>query len=265
MAQENFIPSIFNYCDRWCERCPFTARCAVYAANAAMSGDDLDPSSPEFWQHLNHNFKDALAKLEEILSKLDAFEQEPPAPPVKPSKPPENRLTRAQLELIRGYVSSMSEDYGHLVEDFFESNRPYFDEVAEASEERTGMGEPIDLEQYHLLKNAVETIRAYQFLIYAKIDRAFDGILDDEDGFEVQSDANGSAKVAMIAILRSIDAWRSFGGHFKAKQIEIEKLLKRLVELKLIVVDTFPERERFHRPGFDDEPHRVVRLDSNPN
>ena len=25
-GEENFIPSIFNYCDRWCERCPFTYR-----------------------------------------------------------------------------------------------------------------------------------------------------------------------------------------------------------------------------------------------
>jgi hypothetical protein len=23
------IPSIFNYCDRWCERCPLTLRCSV--------------------------------------------------------------------------------------------------------------------------------------------------------------------------------------------------------------------------------------------
>ena len=29
--ENNFIPGIFNYCDRWCERCPLTARCSVYA------------------------------------------------------------------------------------------------------------------------------------------------------------------------------------------------------------------------------------------
>ncbi len=28
---ENFIPGIYNYCDRWCERCPFTDRCMNYA------------------------------------------------------------------------------------------------------------------------------------------------------------------------------------------------------------------------------------------
>lgn len=28
----DFIPGIYNYCDRWCERCAFTSRCLTYAA-----------------------------------------------------------------------------------------------------------------------------------------------------------------------------------------------------------------------------------------
>ena len=27
----NFIPGVYNFCDRWCERCPLTARCRVFA------------------------------------------------------------------------------------------------------------------------------------------------------------------------------------------------------------------------------------------
>ena len=27
----DFIPGIYNYCDRWCERCAFTARCMNFA------------------------------------------------------------------------------------------------------------------------------------------------------------------------------------------------------------------------------------------
>jgi len=33
-----FIPGIYNYCDRWCERCPLTARCLNYAMSAEMEG-----------------------------------------------------------------------------------------------------------------------------------------------------------------------------------------------------------------------------------
>ena len=31
MKNKDTIPSIYNYCDRWCERCPFTSRCANFA------------------------------------------------------------------------------------------------------------------------------------------------------------------------------------------------------------------------------------------
>ena len=57
----NLISGIHNYCDRWCERCHFTARCAVYAAEEAEP--DNDPSSRDinnaaFWQKLASIFKE---------------------------------------------------------------------------------------------------------------------------------------------------------------------------------------------------------------
>ena len=29
-GEVELIPGIYNYCDRWCERCPLSARCSVY-------------------------------------------------------------------------------------------------------------------------------------------------------------------------------------------------------------------------------------------
>jgi hypothetical protein len=28
-SDPKFIPGIYNYCDRWCERCRFTSRCLI--------------------------------------------------------------------------------------------------------------------------------------------------------------------------------------------------------------------------------------------
>ena len=42
-VQDGFILGIYNYCDRWCECCRFTARCRVFAAVAmheAMAAGD---------------------------------------------------------------------------------------------------------------------------------------------------------------------------------------------------------------------------------
>ncbi len=35
-VREGFIVGIFNYCDRWCERCPLTSRCRVFADMAEL-------------------------------------------------------------------------------------------------------------------------------------------------------------------------------------------------------------------------------------
>src|SRR5438128_7391496 len=39
-GDSEFISGIYNYCDRWCERCQFTSRCFLYATEQADS--DLD-------------------------------------------------------------------------------------------------------------------------------------------------------------------------------------------------------------------------------
>ena len=39
-----FIPGIFNYCDRWCERCPFTARCLNFALSEEQFAEAMASS-----------------------------------------------------------------------------------------------------------------------------------------------------------------------------------------------------------------------------
>src|SRR5262245_17158379 len=40
-VRDGFVDSIFNYCDRWCERCAFTSWCRLFAekAEAEAEGD----------------------------------------------------------------------------------------------------------------------------------------------------------------------------------------------------------------------------------
>jgi hypothetical protein len=71
----------------------------------------------------------------------------------------------------------------------------------------------------------------------------------DED--PVQNDWNGSAKVALISIVRGIDAWNTiarFTGDPDAAHIA-----KQLHGLRPEVEEEFPNAWRFVRPGFDQE------------
>src|ERR671925_73973 len=51
----DLIPGIYNYCDRWCERCPLTSRCLVYATEQDdnVSPESQDIRNADFWRKLN--------------------------------------------------------------------------------------------------------------------------------------------------------------------------------------------------------------------
>ena len=54
-----FISGIFNYCDRWCERCIFTARCLNYDSSEEELGDlkARDVNNKEFYEKLHEIFQ----------------------------------------------------------------------------------------------------------------------------------------------------------------------------------------------------------------
>lgn len=53
------IPGIYNYCDRWCERCEFIQRCANFtiSENQFSDKEDLDISNKHFWEKLSEIFQ----------------------------------------------------------------------------------------------------------------------------------------------------------------------------------------------------------------
>ncbi len=40
--EHGFIPGIHNYCDRWCERCPFSSRCRAFAIEMTIAVDGFE-------------------------------------------------------------------------------------------------------------------------------------------------------------------------------------------------------------------------------
>ncbi len=49
-----FIPGIYNYCDRWCERCSMSSRCSVFAIDRKLFPDSeaADIRNAAFWEKL---------------------------------------------------------------------------------------------------------------------------------------------------------------------------------------------------------------------
>jgi hypothetical protein len=182
-TQDGFILGIYNYCDRWCERCSLASRCRVYAEElnlslevpAAPPDDGRDRASPV----LRSLGAVAAAFVESIPdeffasgagSSCEAADDRPH----RPELPPDDA------------------DLHHRVHGFGRRLSAWLAPESRAEEP--------------LVKDAAETLQHFGIFIGPKVYRALKGRTDcEQDG--MLSDALGSAKAALLAFDRIGDAW----------------------------------------------------------
>lgn len=68
IVDTGFVPGIYNYCDRWCERCPLQLRCMSY-----MMGKKLkERTKVNLGEEMPDDDESALARLKNIFILLQA-------------------------------------------------------------------------------------------------------------------------------------------------------------------------------------------------
>ncbi len=265
-GSRDFISGIYNYCDRWCERCPLTTRCLVYATEQAdeMSADPEahDINSAKFWSRMESIFQEAhdmiLELAEEAGLDRETFEAE-----VDLVDREQHRQDAKQHEL-----SLSARRYAEMVERWFTEEFP----VEESVHDDTN-GNSKNMEDDVDIGDAIEVIRWYQFFAAAKVYRALMGLDDkiiegtsavddaikdkelDEDELQFGgggNDSDGSAKIALIAVDRSSSAWRLMQSSLPEKADSINPMLLELERLRRTTEQVFPYARDFIRPGFDE-------------
>lgn len=73
-----------------------------------------------------------------------------------------------------------------------------------------------------------------------------------------QSDSDGSAKVALIGMERSIGAWERLRELLPEKGDSILPMMLHLEQLRRATEQAFPNAQSFVRPGFDEAPDRYL-------
>ena len=107
-----------------------------------------------------------------------------------------------------------------------------------------------------VVREAFSVVSYDLIFIRVKLHRAMDGkdCVGTEDALfndhPVQNDWNGSAKVALISIERSAEAWRVLASA-TAQETPVV-LADQLRDLRAEVEREFPDAWRFMRPGFDE-------------
>ena len=233
--EEKFISGIHNYCDRWCERCAFTARCRVAEAESEMTDEERDIENEAFWRNLSNIFAEAKTMIAEKAREF-GIEIEPIS---------DEKFT---LHKQRERQTIGAEDLTKLAETYWKTTRKTLD-----TKEDWLIFSALDEDAQNEM---LEIISWYQFFISAKIQRGFHGILDfdgNEDENELndsQSEANGSIKVALIAVERSIMAWTNL--MTDENSAKIQPLIFLLENIKQTAEKKFPNAKDFVRPGFDE-------------
>lgn len=208
-----------------------------------------DINNEAFWQKLSETFQMTLDMLKETAERegidLDAFDMEEA----------EERESLNQEITENHECSRIAKAYGDMVEDWFDSASDLF----EQKEDELNQNKWLDMPDVNSVgksdsfEEALQVVRWYQHQIYIKLMRAIQGDLEERlDAFsEFPKDSNGSAKVALIGIDRSIAAWGEIRNHFPLYDASILKMLVHLEQLRRRVENAFPDARAFMRPGFD--------------
>ncbi len=250
MDNSKMIPSIHNYCDRWCERCVFVERCAVGTQELERWNRDTPLTEEEMWSTVSDHFKESLRMLDEML-------QEAGIDPLDIEAQSEPELN-PDLEKLEEEIFEKGMAYFKLSDSFFKNNSVFFQEQEAEIQRLADMELPINLEEIEVIREAMEIIQQYAAFIGVKARRAISGMEDMHD-VEIwgspphQSDANGSAKACILCIERSLSAWEMLHKTWPEKTDEILDLLLALSRFRKEMEQFFPDWQKFVRPGFDTE------------
>ena len=227
----DLISGIYNYCDRWCERCPLTSRCLVYATE--QEDNDLPQShdirNEAFWRKL-------AAIFQETRELIVTWAQEAGISLNHETTEADDSRHKRKRQLVDSHpLTKAGKKYANAASDWFRE----FDQTMEVSD----------------VEDAREVIQWYQYQIAVKTMRALSGRKEEiEEGPEIADfpkDSDGSAKVALIGIDRSIAAWRMMQMSLPDRIDSIVPLMLQLERLRLRLENGFPAARNFIRPGFD--------------
>ncbi|MBI2927881.1 MAG: hypothetical protein HYY24_19500 [Verrucomicrobia bacterium] len=251
-----FIPGVYNYCDRWCERCPLSNRCLNYAME--KEGEDGDPAARDlanekFWQKLHETFQDTI-RMVRADAKARGIDLDDPTlrAAVVAQEKAERRRAAKNRPLARAAMA-----YVKAADQCMDGAKPSLAAKVEElkTQARLEIGDP--LAEVQRLSDFTDAIRWYQHFIYVKLRRAIDSrageeLETDEEMKKFPRDSDGSAKIALIAMDRSISAW---AGMHEALGDEADGILDLLAQLTTLRRETealFPTARAFVRPGFDE-------------
>lgn len=229
-TQDGFIVGVHNYCDRWCERCSLTARCRVFAAIARFDFEQDHGPMPASAEEPALRSLGVMALQACPADEEDDDAPEPPSAPsggVRPKLPPDAQVLEDRVKSLGFRLASWQP--------------------------------PAETAHEEAVRDALEELGHYGIFVGAKVHRALLCLAMAEESGSA-SDANGSAKAALLAFDRLRDAWLKLAERGAVGMASAEPTLTELAWMTREIERLFPQARQFVRPGLD-EPTAVAMLE----
>jgi hypothetical protein len=235
--EADFISGIYNYCDRWCERCPMTHRCFLFYQEAKQRARTIsEGKDPDDLQVVVESVEENLKETEELIVKaaeergIDLEE-----------------LVPESFEDCRARV--LEQSIHKKAHKFAMSCHRFLDDLCSYIHEEEQKGE--SCESLAELQECFEVLGWYHMQIAVKIDRALTGKIGKKITKTDRLDAAGSAKVAYLGLLRCLDSLTKVYENNQPMASQVMPLLNAIYDLIEDVDREFPGHKKFKRPGFD--------------
>lgn len=247
------IEGIYNYCDRWCKRCSFTKHCEIYEPGSKLPKEHVDEKTRAFQERLSMNIdkandllrkaaRDAGIDMKAAQARVDDHMR---------------RSAEMQMQIQRHPLIVLCVEYSMIGRHWLKTQPGMLDHLESLKTELT-LGVETDQgakRETHLIKDGLATIHWYLDFIHDKLSRALLGKIGaaeyNDSTDRDQRDHDGSAKIGIIAIDRSIEAWSGIFSILPGEEDHFLKVLSILERMKKLAMAEFPLASSFVRPGFD--------------
>ena len=174
--EENFIPGVFNYCNAWCERCPFLLRCRNYAMAADEDGNPIGYRAEGGREKIGDNLRKAI----EMPENGDRERDFDPEELMNMDEPDPEDVKEWEGEEERQEQDARKHPLYDLTKAYTERSREWLDVNEERIDKRLrGLQASLDTHNDGArLANATEVAHWYVFMIHVKCHRALRGISD---------------------------------------------------------------------------------------
>ena len=271
LPEGDFIPGIYNYCNRWCERCIYTDKCMTFASEkiftreveAIKRYEKSMEENKDFWDQVNKTIEEAAELIDEEIpllknDKSPLFEQwEDDEDAEEAMKEHEEKRAKAKDQ----DMSKLALKYEKAVHKWFEERKDILKQEYNSDTEDFDLTYPGIVDELVLkqLTESVEVIQWYHIQIWIKINRAISSSYEEEEDRdlfdEFQKDSDGSAMVALKGIDSSIGAWSFVRGKLTSEWETIKPMIRMLLWLKMEVEKEFPNAKGFVWPPPHSDKH----------